>query len=59
MKKYQGIVVGKELLLGGVKKHRSIWFNDRESAKSWVYAIVEGNLLAKRDIANIHILESE
>jgi hypothetical protein len=47
---YRAIVVGKTVLIGGVKKHASSWFNSKKEMLDWVWAIRTGNESSGRKI---------
>lgn len=55
-KQYQAIVTGKTLLLGGGMVHKSIWFDTKREAQSWIQAIKKGNKEANRQVKSAKII---
>ena len=55
-KQYQAYVLGKTILLGGRKEHRSIWFNTKKLAGDWLSVIKKGNKDANRIVAKSGIM---
>jgi len=51
------VFAGKGTLLGGVKRHTSSPFKYRASAEAWLYAVLDGNETANRDVADYRIRE--
>jgi hypothetical protein len=52
---YRAIVTGKGILIGGVKRHASSWFNTKKKADDWAWAIATGNQTAGRTVAFVSI----
>jgi hypothetical protein len=52
---YRAVVVGKDLLIGGTKRHVSTWFKTKKEADDLAWAISEGNQAARRAIAYVTI----
>jgi hypothetical protein len=53
--KYRGIVVGKGLLIGGVRRHASSWFDTKKEADDWAWAISAGNEQSGRPVEFVTI----
>ena len=56
---YYGVVTaGKGVLLGGVKKHSSVRFDNKTSAEEWVDTVKHVNLNAGRDVCSTAVVGS-
>lgn len=54
-RQYRAIVVGDGILIGGMRRHVSSWFDNRADVNAWAQAIKEGNVDSGRKVASVTI----